>query len=333
MDEDACYRVIDFLTGAGEELERAVYDQVVGLLNLEVDLLFFDITSAYFETEGADQPVWRDDGGRPVADTAAAQAADGARSADAVKQAPLRTYRKSKDSRDDLPQVVIGLAVTREAIPVCVWVWPGNTADSALIRQVRTICATGRSRIIDTADRGITSKTNRRELMRAGDGYILGEKLQSNSADAKSVLARPGKCRVVKDNLRFTGLLRTSHPHMSAEDMVLGYTQLLEVERGWRDMKPTLDFRPVYHRFEHRIRAHVQLCWLALLLIGHDRKHHRPDLERASTYRSAPSPTHPRICRGYNDDVDPADYRQAEIFIQPVLPAPRQVRGLAPATT
>jgi len=47
----------------------------------------------------------------------------------------------------------------------------------------------------------------------------------------------------------------------------LGYKQLLEVERGWRDMKQILDLRPVHHRLEDRIRAHVILCWLALLLI------------------------------------------------------------------
>jgi hypothetical protein len=36
--------------------------------------------------------------------------------------------------------------------------------------------------------------------------------------------------------------------------------QLLEVERGWRDMKSTLELRPVYHRLEHRIRASVVLA-------------------------------------------------------------------------
>lgn len=61
-------------------------------------------------------------------------------------------------------------------------------------------------------------------------------------------------------------LLRTSDPHLSTEDIALGYKQLLEVERGWRDMKQVLDLRPVYHRLEARIRAHVLLCWLALLL-------------------------------------------------------------------
>ena len=62
-------------------------------------------------------------------------------------------------------------------------------------------------------------------------------------------------------------LLRTADPHLSAEDIALGYKQLLEVERGWRDMKQLLDLRPVYHRLEDRIRAHVLLCWLALLLV------------------------------------------------------------------
>jgi Transposase DDE domain len=61
-------------------------------------------------------------------------------------------------------------------------------------------------------------------------------------------------------------LLRTSDPHLTTEDIALGYKQLLEVERGWRDMKQVLDLRPVYHRLEDRIRAHVLLCWLALLL-------------------------------------------------------------------
>jgi hypothetical protein len=42
---------------------------------------------------------------------------------------------------------------------------------------------------------------------------------------------------------------------------------LLEAERGFRDLKSTLELRPVFHRVEPRIRAHVLLCWLALLLI------------------------------------------------------------------
>lgn len=73
----------------------------------------------------------------------------------------------------------------------------------------------------------------------------------------------------IKAEARLDGkyLLRSSDPKLSAEDIALGYKQLLEVERGWRDMKTTLDLRPVFHRREDRIRAHILLCWLALLLI------------------------------------------------------------------
>ncbi len=62
-------------------------------------------------------------------------------------------------------------------------------------------------------------------------------------------------------------LLSTSDPDLSAEDVALGYKNLLEAERGFRDLKSTLELRPVFHRIEPRIRAHVLLCWLALLLV------------------------------------------------------------------
>jgi hypothetical protein len=61
-------------------------------------------------------------------------------------------------------------------------------------------------------------------------------------------------------------LLRTSDLTMDAADVAHGYKALLDVERGFRDLKQ-LDLRPVYHRRADRIVAHVQLCWLSLLLI------------------------------------------------------------------
>lgn len=81
-------------------------------------------------------------------------------------------------------------------------------------------------------------------------------------------LLRVDKKKIASEaNLDGKYLLRSSDPKLSAEDIALGYKQLLEVEHGWRDMKQILDLRPVYHRREDRIRAHVLLCWLALLLI------------------------------------------------------------------
>lgn len=62
-------------------------------------------------------------------------------------------------------------------------------------------------------------------------------------------------------------LLRTSDDMLPTEDVALGYKQLLNVEVAFRTLKSSLDLRPVYHRKEERIRAHVLLCWLALMLI------------------------------------------------------------------
>lgn len=367
VDEDACYRAMDWLHDAGQVLARNIYFNVVDLLNLEVDVLFFDTTSTYFETEDADEPCYRDRHGEVLPDQDAAAAAAAVANAkatstkDKVEPRSFRTWGKSKDSRDDLPQIVIGLAVTRTGIPVRVWSWPGNSADTTLIAQVRSdLRQWSLSRIIYAADRGFASEANRRTLMAGGDGYILGEKLRSGSVAATAALARQGRYQQVAGNmavkevriqdetgvndrfivcfnpdqatrdaairdqmiaqlthmidgtdqltatkraelrgkistmpglnryLRVTGsgllrvdktkitteanldgkyLLRTSHPTMSAEDVALGYKQLLQVERAWRDLKSTLDLRPIYHRREERIRAHVDLCWLALLLI------------------------------------------------------------------
>ena len=347
VSDDACYRAMDALIGVEAELAKTVYSSTADLLNLEVDLLFFDTTSTYFETEQADDPVARDEHGRPLGET----------ETETSSEVGFRTYGKSKDHRDDLPQVVVGMAVTRTGIPVRVWSGPGNTSDSALIRQVKADMRDWNlSRVVWVADRGFTSAANRRYLQRAGGGYILGEKLRSGSAEATAALARAGRYQTVADNLRVKQvrlgdgdrfviahnpeaadhdaavrarlverltemiagsdklpatkraelrgvistkpglnrflrvtaggllridakaitaeekldgkyLLRSNDPHLSAEDIALGYKQLLEVERGWRDMKQILDLRPVHHRLEDRIRAHVILCWLALLLI------------------------------------------------------------------
>ena len=361
--DDACYRAMDWLLAVEPQLARGVFDQVAHLLNLEVDLIFFDTTSTYFETEDPDEPVWRDPNGHRLPDPPADPSDGGTDGGTgepvpdgAAAKAGFRTYGKSKDSRDDLPQVIVGMAVTRDGIPVRVWCWPGNTADSPLIRQVKDDLRDWTlGKVIWVADRGFTSAENRRHLAAGGHGYILGEKLRSGSPEAQAALSRQGRYQQVRDNLRVKEvkvseterfiichnpaaadrdatirqrlidrlqalidgsdalsptkraelrgvistkpglhrylrttpsgllrldaakvaaqarldgkyLLRTADPHLSAEDIALGYKQLLEVERGWRDMKQLLDLRPVYHRLEDRIRAHVLLCWLALLL-------------------------------------------------------------------
>ena len=341
MDEDQAYRAMDLLVEADAEakVQEAVFFACADLLNLEVDLLFFDTTTTYFES---DEP----------------ETGEGA----------FRVFGHSKDHRPDLPQIVIGLAVTREGIPVRVWCWPGNTSDMTVIPEVKDGLRGWRlGRVVTVVDRGFSSDENLRYLTRAGGHWIAGERMRDGSPDAQAALARQGRYQTVRDNLRVKEvrigegdaakrfvichnpaeadrertqredtvrrlqaeleriakqraktkstkaaeahtraecalrdhpalgrylrqtpsgrlridrakiaaeakldgkfLLSTSDPDLSAEDVALGYKNLLEAERGFRDLKTTIELRPVFHRLEHRIRAHVLLSWLALLLI------------------------------------------------------------------
>ena len=192
--DDACYRAMDWLYEIRGEVEKEIYYQVADLLNLEVDLLFFDTTSTYFELEEADEPILRNWRGEAVTD---------ASEADEDKTTGFRANGKSKDSRDDLPQIVIGMAVTRDGIPVRCWSWPGNTADSALIRQVKADMRDwALGPVVWVTDRGFSSGKNRRYLQSGAGGYIIAEKLRSDSADIKTALSRQGRYQTVAGNLQ-----------------------------------------------------------------------------------------------------------------------------------
>ncbi len=71
--DDVCYRAMDWLHDVAEHLEKEVFGRVANLLNLEVDLLFFDTTSTYFELDDPDTPVARDEHGHALPDNSAAE--------------------------------------------------------------------------------------------------------------------------------------------------------------------------------------------------------------------------------------------------------------------
>ena len=91
-----------------------------------------------------------------------------------------RRSGRSTDRRSDLPQMVIGLAVTRSGLPVRCWVWPGNTADVTRVEEVkRDLIAWKLARVVTVVDRGFVSEENPRVLQRAGGHYIAGERLRA----------------------------------------------------------------------------------------------------------------------------------------------------------
>lgn len=73
----------------------------------------------------------------------------------------------------------------------------------------------------------------------------------------------------IREDAKYDGkyLILTSDDMLAAEDVAIGYKQLVDIENAFRTLKQDLAIRPVYHRLEERIRAHVLLNWLALLLV------------------------------------------------------------------
>ena len=148
---------MDFLLDALAEVAAEVFASVAPLLNLDLDLVFVDTTSTtYFEVEGADElaelqdDVPEDEASNPV-------------------EAGTRAFGHSQDHREDLPQVVLAMAVTRDGVPVRCWTFPVNTVDTAIIRTV-------------TDD-------------------LAGENLRATNAEAAAALARPGRYKTVAGNL------------------------------------------------------------------------------------------------------------------------------------
>jgi hypothetical protein len=329
LEPQQAYRAMDFLLENQEAVQERVFFQVASLLQLEVDPIF-DTTSSYFEMEGEDE-----------------------------EEEGIRRFGYSRDGRPDRAQVVVGMAVTKEGIPVRCWVFPGNTADASTVQRVKEdLHGWKLDRVVLVADRGMTSRENLRLLRQDGGHYIVGERMRAGVPQVEEALARPGRYRVLRDNLevkevwvgsrgcseryvichnpqqaardrarreqlladleaalseldqtqsvhqrkacalrisrrfgryvrqlrngrleldrgtvrakeRLDGkyLIHTSDKSLSTEEVALGYRQLLQVERGWRDLKQKLELRPIFHRREDRIRSHVLLCFLGLLLI------------------------------------------------------------------
>lgn len=185
------YRAMDFLEAEKAAIERAIYFRLADLLSLDVDLLFYDTTSLHFEVD-------EEDGERePQAVTPGAEAAEV--KADAV----LRKRGHSKNRRSDAPQIVVGLAVTRDGFPVRHWVFPGNTVDVATVEQVKAdLRGWQLSRCLFVGDAGMASQANLKILARGGGKYIVCVPMRRGDEVTEEVLARPGRYRVVADNLR-----------------------------------------------------------------------------------------------------------------------------------
>src|SRR5437868_5285644 len=250
------YRAMAFLGDAIEQLEKptgavrcnkdlieeALFERRRDLFT-EVELVFFDTTSLYFEGRGGES---------------------------------IGQRGHTKDHRPDLKQMIVGMALDVEGRPICCEMWPGNTADvTTLLPVVKRMRKRFRIREITVvADRGMVSQetleafvAQLKEQLRKGDKSLVGNKGYRRYLKVEGSGHFVIDEKQVKAEERYDGIwvLRTNTVY-NAETIAHVYKALWTVEDMIRTAKSILETRPIYHKCNETIRGHVFCSFLALLL-------------------------------------------------------------------
>ena len=145
-EKNTLYRCLDRLVEHKDELFKFLLRRWGELFNAKFDVLLYDLTSTYFET-------------------------DAERSSE-----DLRQYGYSRDKRGDCRQVVIALIVTPEGFPLSYEVLAGNTADCSTLSDFldRIEQRYGRANRIWVMDRGIPTEDSLAKMRRMGASYLVG---------------------------------------------------------------------------------------------------------------------------------------------------------------
>ena len=339
------YRTLDQLLERKSEIERALYLTLRELFSLRVDIVFYDLTSTYFEGRGPPEKG---------------------------------AYGHSRDDKPRNPQVVVGLVLV-DGWPIAHHVFEGNRRDAKTVADVVHDLEQrfGIKRIVLVGDRGMVTSENLDDLRKGGHGYIVGRnrrrsgevfeyiqsatgpwiecpvgitarekstppktqvqevacnkpgvrvfvvqseerlafeqaqrieamdrvrgklvKLQRRVASGKlkaaekvgaaaaTILLRnhghryygwayeDGVFRFFEHPVHFARekayegkyVIQTEEPNLSAVEAVRLYKELSDVERSFANLKDVIDMRPIYHRTDSRVQAHIYVAALAHLL-------------------------------------------------------------------
>jgi hypothetical protein len=185
------YRAMDLLEAQKEDIENALYFRLADLLKLDVELIFYDTTSLHFDIDEIDHGEGDED------------LVEGSMTAGSKTYKAPRKRGMSKNGRSDAPQIVIGLAVTRDGLPVRHWVFPGNTVDVSTVAQGKDDLRGWKlSRCVFVGDAGMVSQENLERLSKSGGTYIVGMPMRRGDAVTHEVLQRSGRFQKVRDNRR-----------------------------------------------------------------------------------------------------------------------------------
>lgn len=171
------YRALDYMIDFKDEIERSVFFGMRDLFHQELDIVLFDTTSLVYYGDGSD----RDD--KP-------------------EDEQLLDYGFSKARRSDLKQVVVGVLMSKDGIPLGHEVFSGNTNDvtcfAKIIEQIKNKYQVSKLAVV--GDRGMISKSNINELGKNGLSYILGYRMRTIGPDDRKKVLSQANLRKLKNS-------------------------------------------------------------------------------------------------------------------------------------
>ena len=159
LEKDQVYRFLDNLSKFQDEILDSVKQYVVTNYPSSLNFILYDVTTLYFETDHDDEDVGDIEG--------------------------LRKKGFSKEKRDDLPQVVLGLGVNSLGMPLTYRIYPGNTYEgSTLISGIDdTLKSLNQTTLTVVGDAGMLSENNLIALEERNLTYIVGTRLIGKQAE------------------------------------------------------------------------------------------------------------------------------------------------------
>lgn len=184
FDTHQYYRAMDHLHDHQKEIEKQIYTEMKKQSesrSADVSVALFDTTSVVYYGRGdADDDPEED-------------------------EQPLLDYGFSKARRSDLKQIVVGVAMTKDGIPLSHKTYSGNTNDVSCFSQIidKFSECHGAKRVTFVGDRGLISHKNIEHLVSSGYQYILGFKMRTISKQDRAGLLQKADLRKLKKNLEF----------------------------------------------------------------------------------------------------------------------------------
>jgi transposase len=319
------YRSLDYLSLYNDVIQTQIYQHNRNLFNYELDVVFFDVTTFYFDS-------------------------------DVVKEGELRQFGFGKDGKVGKTQIVFSLLIDKQKMPIGFEIFngkqfEGHTFENAL-KTLKEKFAIGK--VIVVADSGMMSKKNiayfEQEGMAQTYEYIVGDRLkvlphkikeklthrenytttievgqtgeesplkicviehenkkiigtwsakreakdkkdrETRVAKAKQLLQTPDQLkkkaqnyylkttnnidyeldqRRILEDAKYDGYkaISTNTKEISMEMVLEQYRYLYQIEHSFRTFKSFLEARPMFHWTDERIKGHLVMCYIALVML------------------------------------------------------------------